>query len=713
MAAISGEVTKIRYRSEESGFIIFEVRTEGGKPVTVVGSVITPRIGAGVKLEGVWETHHTYGLQFRASSCSELPPATEKAIVSYLVSSEVFGIGPVLAERIVAKFGKDTIRVMEEEPEKLLKVPGIGKKTLEKIVESFKKNKEKRDSLISLTGIGLSHAQALKVVSRYGEESFNRVRENPYALANEIWGIGFKTADDIAAAIGIAGDDRRRLAAGVIYTLGKASEEGHVFLPEDELIGSCSNLLGISEEEVGKFVQSGELREHVQIEKGPDGTRRLYQIPLYNAEVSAAERLAALASMEGRIRVQREFISARFPHFTEKQKRAVERVFENHLSIITGGPGTGKTTIVEAICSLASKAGMRVSLCAPTGRAAKRLSEATGIPASTIHRLLEFNPLDLKFRRNADNPLETDLAIVDEASMIDLLLLNSLLSALPANARVLFVGDSDQLPSVGPGNILRDAIECGAITVSRLTEIFRQEEGSAIIQNARAIISGEMPETWSGAHQRDGELGDFYFIERDNPAEVAATVVELATERIPNRYGFDPVYEIAVLSPMYRGETGVDNLNAAIREAVNKEPDCGMRFRRLDKVMQIVNNYEKEVFNGDVGQVISVDAVNKKIVVRFHDKDLIYGEKDIDELTLAYAISIHKSQGSEYQAVVIPIHTQHYVMLQRNLLYTAVTRGKKLVVLVGTKKALRIAVSKLEAVNRYSLLGERIRKYIS
>lgn len=712
MTGISGEVTKIRYRSEESGFIIFEVRTDNGKLVTVVGSVITPRIGAGVRLEGDWEMHRTYGLQFRASSCSELPPATEKAIISYLVSNEVFGIGPVLAERIVGRFGKETIRVIEEEPKKLLKVPGIGRKTLEKIIASFKKNKDKRDSLISLTEIGLSHAQALKVVSRYGEESFTRVREDPFALANEIWGIGFKTADEIAAAVGIAGDDRRRLAAGVVYTLGKASEEGHVFLPEDELIGYCSNLLGVSEEEVGKFVHGGELRRHVQIEKGPDGTRRLYQIPLYNAEVRTAERLAGLASSEGRIRVQREFISAGFPHFTEKQKRAVERVFENHVSVITGGPGTGKTTIIEAICSLASRAGMRISLCAPTGRAAKRLSEATGIPAATIHRLLEFNPVDMKFKRNAENPLETDLVIADEASMIDLLLLNSLLSAVPAHARLLLVGDSDQLPSVGPGSILRDIIECGAITVSRLTEIFRQEEGSSIIHNAGAIISGEMPDVENGARRQNTDPGDFYFIERENPAELAATVVELATVRIPNRYGFDPVYEIAVLSPMYRGETGVDNLNAAIREAVNKEPDRGMRFRRLDKVMQIVNNYEKEVFNGDVGQVIAVDAANGKIAVRFQDRDLIYGEKDIDELTLAYAISIHKSQGSEYQAVVIPVHTQHYIMLQRNLLYTAVTRGKKLVVLVGTKKALRIAVSKVETVNRHSLLGERIRKYI-
>lgn len=722
------QVERITYYNEEDHYTIAKVKIEGKNSLaTVVGTLYSVVPGELLKIEGEWSVHPRFGEQFRVTSYETLLPATAKGIERYLGSGMIKGIGPQMAKRLVAQFGEKTLDVIDADISRLHEVPGIGEKRIGMIKGAWSEQKEVRNVMVFLQGNGVSPAYAAKIYRFYGNDAVRIVRDNPYRLAVDIFGIGFLTADRIAENLGIEKEAPFRIETGILYVLGQLAEEGHLYFPHDELVGKASSVLEVPASKIPPALASLAAEKKIIIEdgsfgRGPAGdygAGLIYIASLYSAEEGIADALGRLAShpkqmaiidIDEALRSRGESAGI---NFSEKQLDAVRAYLEQKILVITGGPGTGKTTIIKGIITIASMTGQKVLCAAPTGRAAKRMTEATGIESRTIHRLLEYNPRDLSsgtgFKRNESNPLEAGLIIIDEASMIDAPLMHHLLKAIPARATLVLVGDTDQLPSVGPGNVLKDIIASGCVHTVRLNEIFRQSQQSMIIVNAHRINGGQMPLTVSG--------NDFVFIEEDDPEKVLDHVINLSANIIPSRFGLRPLEDIQILTPMHRGVVGVTNINVRLQEVLNRSRDtvsrAGRVFKTADKVIQTRNNYEKDVYNGDIGRIAGIDREMQEARVDFDGRTVTYDFSELDELILAYAISVHKSQGSEYPAVIIPVLTQHYLLLQRNLIYTAVTRGKKLVYMVGTKKALSIAIRNDKTRKRYSLLAERLRETVN
>ena len=698
-------VERITYQNPENGYSVMRVKVKGyDELVTLVGNLLEVPAGSVLLCEGDWKVDKRYGSQFVAQTWEEVMPATLYGIEKYLGSGLVKGIGPKFAQLIVSRFGLDTIEIIETDIKRLYEVPGIGQKRVEKIAESWEKQKDIKNVMLFLQGYGVSTAYAAKIYRQYGKESIDTVKTNPYKLADDIWGIGFKTADTIASKMGYEKNDLRRLKSGVTYTLSHMAEEGNVYAEEEQLVKSAIELLDADEAPVRQAIS-----EMLQSEDLIADAEAIYMPPFYYAEVGTANRLNKLLDcVEGslfNIIPDISVISKQTGvEYDEVQAEAIREAVSSKVMVLTGGPGTGKTTTTQGIIAALKAMGLRILLAAPTGRAAKRMSEATGMEAKTIHRLLEYNPKD-GYKRNDDNPLEGDALIVDECSMIDLLLMNNLMKAIPAGMRLVLVGDIDQLPSVGAGNVLRDIIDSNRIPVIRLTRIFRQAQESRIVMSAHAINKGVFPDTSNGKHT------DFFFIQQEEPEQAVDTIVKLVKERLPNAYK-RPTSDIQVLTPMQRGVVGAANLNMALQTVLNPGQvslnRSGYSFRQGDRVMQLRNNYDKEVFNGDLGYIERVDMEDRTLFVCFDGRTVEYDVSELDELTLAYATTIHKSQGSEYPIVVMPVLMTHYVMLQRNLIYTGITRAKKICVLVGTKKALSFAIRNLSVLKRNTKLKERL-----
>ena len=698
-------VERITYQNPENGYSVMKVKVKGYDDlVTLVGNLLEVPAGSVLLCEGDWKVDKRYGSQFVCQTWEEVMPATIYGIEKYLGSGLVKGIGPKFAQLIVKQFGVDTIEVIETDIERLYEVPGIGKKRVEKIRESWEKQKDIKNVMLFLQGYGVSTAYAAKIYRQYGKESIDKVKENPYRLADDIWGIGFKTADGIAGKMGYGKNDLRRCKSGIIYTLNQLANEGHVYAEEEQLVKAATDLLEAEEDSIRKALADMARTEDLKIEDGA-----IYLPPFYYAETGAANRLLALLrESEGNLFATRfnaeELSKAAGITYDEVQLQAIGEALRSKVMVLTGGPGTGKTTTTQGIITALKHLGLRILLAAPTGRAAKRMSEATGMEAKTILRLLEYNPKD-GYKRNDENPLEGDALIVDECSMIDIILMNSLMKAVPTSMRLVMVGDIDQLPSVGAGNVLRDIMESGKIPVIRLTRIFRQAQSSRIVMSAHAINQGRFPDT------SNGKDTDFFFMQQEDPERVAAEIVNLVKNRLPKAY-HRKTSDIQVLTPMQRGIVGAANLNMALQQALNPSGvslnRSGYSFRQSDRVMQLRNNYDKDVFNGDLGFVESVDLEERTLAVNFDGRLVEYDASELDELTLAYATTIHKSQGSEYPIVVMPVLMTHYVMLQRNLIYTGITRAKKICVLIGTKKALSFAIRNMTVLKRNTRLKERL-----
>jgi len=717
---VEGVVESILFRREDTGFTIAVLKNAEGVPITLVGSMADVTAGVELRAVGEWDRHPQYGRQFRVTSYEIAPPNTVEGIRKYLASGMIRGIGRTLADRLVDHFGENTLRIIEEEPERLLEVPNIGPKRLAAVREAWKEHQQIRELMLFLHSHGLPAHLAVKVFRRYGEQAMSILRTDPYRLAREVYGIGFLTADTLARQLGIPKDSPRRLEAGVSYVLQDMCAQGHMYVPESLLVQQAARLLEVEAPAVQTALQRLEQGGLVRCEPLPNSQeeRGVYPPALHYHETSVARLLRRLAEQRRHAlpfspsdnweAMFRQLDREAGLVLSEAQRQAVQAALTHPLTVLTGGPGTGKTTTLRAVLRLLEGKNCRLALVAPTGRAAKRLSEVTGYPAMTIHRLLGYTA-DGDFQYDERRPLPADMLIVDEASMLDVPLAYYLLRALLPETQVLFVGDADQLPPVQPGNFLRDLIDSGVAVVVRLQEIFRQAADSNIIRNAHRIHRGEMP-----LFPKDA--GDFFLFPTEEPERAAELMVELVQERIPRRFGLHPVRDIQVLCPMYKGAAGVSNLNARLQEALNP-PASGKSERSFgsftlragDKVMQLRNNYEKEVFNGDIGFVTNIDVDEQVIWVQMEDRLVPYDFGEVDDLTLAYAISVHKSQGNEYPAVVLPLLTQHYMMLQRNLLYTAVTRAKKLVVLVGSRRAIFMAVNNARPAERYSLLKERLR----
>jgi len=708
---LDGIVESLLYSSEETGYAVVRVRS-GGQLITAVGNLTAPIPGERVSLKGRWTNHPRFGLQFSVEEYQSHAPATVEGIERYLGSGLIPGIGEELAHRIAGAFGERTLEILDHQPQRLKEVEGIGRKRIASIKTAWTQQREIRKVMIFLQSHGAGPALAAKIYKRYGDRSIAVVQENPYRLALDMFGVGFLTADRIARAIGIAAENPSRAQAGILHTLEECSSEGHLYYPRSALIGRCGKLLEINREIIAAAVEElgREGRLIVEEREEDQADPAVYLPAFYQAETGIALLLSELQSAPhtGRqidteeavswVQEQMDIVLA------EKQLQALRTALESKVMVITGGPGTGKTTIIRALLLILQRSGVHFLQAAPTGRAAKRMQEADGYAAKTIHRLLEYSPREGEFKRNQTNPLGCDCLVLDEVSMIDTLLMYHLLKALPSSSSLVLVGDADQLPSVGPGRVLNDIIHSGRVPVVELNKIFRQAEASTIVVNAHRINDGLMPV------QHDE--GDFYFIKQEDPEEVVRLILKLCRERIPTRFGFDPVDGIQVLSPMHRGPAGVSNLNRVLQETLNpgsfELAHGDRRFRPGDKVMQIRNNYDKEVFNGDIGRVERIDAEARVLTVRYEDRRVRYETTELDEIVLAYAVSVHKSQGSEFPAVIVPVLTQHYLLLQRNLLYTAVTRGKRLVVLIGTKKALAIAVKNTDTRKRYTRLRIRL-----
>ena len=746
MQKIRCVVERITYQNPENGYSVLKCRVKDYTDlVPVIGSLVDANVGSVLLVEGEWKVDSKYGRQFVAEKWEETLPATVYGMEKYLGSGLIKGVGPKFAKKIVQKYGIDTFTVIEDNIEILIEIDGIGKKRIQMIAESWERQKEIKNIMLFLQEHQVSTSYAAKIYKQYGNDSIAVMKENPYRLADDIWGIGFKTADQIASKLGFAKESFVRLRSGLMYTLSELSNDGHVYAEKEQMIKAASELLEASPETVimtmDEMLKKEELiREKNVVKKDEEGNAitAIYLPPFYFAEVGVAGKLKKLAVSPAGDRLWQRLGKARQESgndslsvdinriqektgmtYDEVQADAIRRAATAKVMVLTGGPGTGKTTTTHGIIAAYKAYGLNILLAAPTGRAAKRMTEATGMEAKTLHRLLECKPPE-GYQKNEENPLEGDVLIVDECSMIDVILMNSLLKAIPPTMRLILVGDVDQLPSVGAGNVLRDIIDSGAFPVVRLTRIFRQAQTSRIIMNAHRINEGKMPDI------SNGKNSDFFFMENEDSEAVVPQIVELVKTKLPKYYHVEPS-QVQVLTPMQRGVVGATNLNLALQEAINPAErevflhgrgktmlpkEClrrsGFSYRADDKVMQIKNNYDKEVFNGDIGMIESVNETDRTLTVNFDGRSVEYDVTELDELVHAYATTIHKAQGSEYPIVVMPILMNHYVMLQRNLIYTGITRAKKVLVMVGARKALSYAVRNVTVTRRNTMLRERL-----
>jgi exodeoxyribonuclease V alpha subunit len=722
--SLTGQIEKITFTNEETGFTIARVKVDGRhEPVTVVGSLMAPMAGEILDMRGEWANHPKFGRQFKVHEYKTRVPATVYGIRKYLGSGMIKGLGPAMAGRIVDKFGKKTLDIIDSDIQRLTEVAGIGQKRVDMIASAWDAQSEIRDVMLFLQSHGVSSGYAAKIFKQYGTRAVSMVKKNPYRLATDILGIGFLTADQIAAKLGFEKVSQLRVEAGILYVLQELSGDGHVCYPYEPLISRCCDILDVGREPVAQALGILALDRRIaiedineSIEDYNENRKAVYLTRLYRAETDIARRLLSLVRAARSIRDidssrAIDWVQGRLSiTLAENQRSAVLRATEDKVMVITGGPGTGKTTIINAVLKIYAELKTRIMLAAPTGRAAKRMSEATGLEAKTIHRLLAYSLQKGGFQRNEDQPLDCDILVIDEASMIDTTLMYHLLKAVPQTASLILVGDVNQLPSVGPGNVLNDIIASSAVPVVVLDKIFRQAKTSQIVVNAHRINAGQIPSTPTG---RAADLQtDFYFIEQEDPEKILDIILELSRKRIPRHFGFDPLDDIQVLTPMHRGSLGAGNLNQKLQAALNPGAGGVTRgetiFRLNDKVMQVRNNYDKDVFNGDIGRVSAIAWEKREVTVTIDGREVAYDFGDLDELVPAYAVSVHKSQGSEYPAVIVPIVTQHYVLLQRNLIYTAVTRGKDLVVIVGTRKALAIGINNDKTRQRYTRLKYRL-----
>ncbi|MEW6202858.1 MAG: ATP-dependent RecD-like DNA helicase [bacterium] len=701
-------VNSVIYHNDTDGYTVARVETlGGGENLIVVGMFHAIKAGMPLIIRGAWKEHPKYGRRFQVESYETAAPRTETGILRFL-EGFIKGVGPVMAKRLVKQFGEKTIEVLENHPERLLEVEGIGKRKAEEIRQAWDEKRSVKNVMMFLQSHNISPAYSVKIFKQYGNGAVDVLRENPYKVARDITGIGFRIADRIAMNLGVSPDSRGRIQAGIEYSLEQAANDGHVFLPEEILISKAAEYLGVGEPRIEEELENLVAEQERLVRDGG----KIYLLPYHYCEAESAKRLGSI------LKARTGEMS--FPLLSEKEEVALQRsirlqldaeqlevlqaLSEEKIVILTGGPGTGKTVAIKAVIQVFRNAGKSIALAAPTGRASKRMTEATGSPAKTIHRLLEYTPKARTFLRNEHNPLECDLIIIDEMSMVDLWLFYHFLKAVKNRTRLLLVGDADQLPSVGAGNVLRNLIQSDIIKTITLKTIHRQAQTSDIVLNAHRVNTGEMPSLKNRASS------DFFFIERENPDDILNTVVSLCTEKIKQKFHFH-TSDIQVITPMYRGAVGVDNLNKTLQEKLNpaKDIQCGTAvFRIDDRVMQIRNDYEKEVFNGDVGYIKNISTREGKLEVSFPEHSVVYDFSEADQLVLAYAVTVHKSQGSEYPVVVFPITTYHYPMLQRNLLYTAITRAKEMVVMVGTKRAVAIAAKNNRVEERYSALHERL-----
>jgi exodeoxyribonuclease V alpha subunit len=740
MDTLSGSVERITYYNSENGYTVLRLRPEGQRGMqavpkssltfdglaTVVGNLPEVSPGEFLHLQGQWDRHPKHGSQFKAEVCEQALPATIAGIQGYLGSGMIKGIGPKLAERIVGKFKEDTFDIIEQSPDRLFEIPGIGLDRAGRITKAWQEQKQVKEIMVFLHGHGVSTNLAVKIYKTYGDQSLQIVQQNPYQLERDIYGVGFKTADRIARALGLPVDHPSRVEAGIVFALNEMIDDGHVYVPQEMLRQRAVELLEVAVELIQpgleRLAQEDRIRPDVvplddktaqkakiqgQETAGTYGSTVIYLTPLYYGERGVAERLHSLAGAAPSGGLANASVPAD-EILSEEQRSALAMALTKPVSVLTGGPGTGKTTCLRALITTLEDQGLVYALASPTGRAAKRLSEATGRPARTIHRLLEYSPVD-GFKYNDEKPLSLDFLVVDEASMLDLLLANHLLKAVRPGTHLLFVGDVDQLPSVGAGDVLRDLIDSGTVPVTRLNTIFRQAADSKIITNAHLINQGRPPEFSHGE-------GDFFLFPAEDAAGAADWILQIVTERIPQKFGFDPLHDIQVLAPIYRGPAGVTLLNDRLQEKLNppqnNKPErrlYGTVFRLGDKVMQTQNNYDKDVYNGDIGFIQSLDPVEQTMQVSFDGRSVAFDFSDADQLSLAYVVSVHKAQGSEFPVVVMPVVTQHYTMLQRNLLYTAITRARKLCVLSGSRRAIGMAVKNNKVTERFTALKWRLR----
>jgi exodeoxyribonuclease V alpha subunit len=710
---LSGSIERVTFHSDETGFCVLRTKVKGQRDlITVVGSAACVTAGEFVECRGIWANDKEYGLQFKAEHLQVIPPTTLEGIEKYLGSGLIKGIGPHFAKVLIKSFSKDVFEVIENTPERLMELSGIGAKRKSMILTAWAEQKAIRNIMVFLQSHGVGTARAVRIYKTYGDNAIDIIRDNPYQLALDVIGIGFKTADALAIRLGIAKDSIKRAQAGVRHVLQEFASEGHCAIGKEKLVKASVELLEIPEEIIAQAIANEVKKENLILDK-IDGEDCLFLAALYQAECLSAKNIERLKNGKppwGVIDYDKAL------HWVEErtsivlspsQREAVVLALKEKVVIITGGPGVGKTTVINSILKIVYAKRINVSLCAPTGRAAKRLTESTGLTAKTIHRLLEYNPQAHAFKHNQNNFLSTDMLVIDEASMIDIVLWYNTIKSIPDHASLLVVGDIDQLPSVGPGAVLADMISSKTIPVVKLTEIFRQAANSQIIVNAHRINQGQFPvTTFSG-------ISDFYFIRAETPEEIQDKLLSVVTENIPKRFKFNPKSDIQILTPMNRGGLGSRSLNILLQSKLNpnSEPKVskfGTTFAPGDKIIQNVNNYDKDVFNGDIGIITSVDLEESELKVNFDGRIVTYDFNDLDEVSLAYATSIHKSQGSEYTAVVIPISTQHYMLLARNLLYTAVTRGKKLVVIIGQTKALAMAIKNASIKTRVTNLQSRL-----
>ncbi|MCP3926043.1 MAG: ATP-dependent RecD-like DNA helicase [Desulfobacterales bacterium] len=712
MIKLKGLVRKKTYFNQENFYTIAKIYIEKEKNViTIVGELPGIKAGDSLILRGLWESHPKYGSQFRVESFAIALPDTVVSIREYLKSGVIKGVGPVTASKLVDHFGIDTLRVIEETPERLKEITGLGKSRLSVIKKGWKEHHAARYLLSFLNENGIKPSLSGKIFSQFGSDSVAVLKENPYILAAEMPANGFFLADKIARNIGMDDDDPVRIKAAIMHVLYKWASDGSVFIELNNLINLCEREFGIYENQIRENLLLLEQdHEIVLIESG--GVEAVFIKHLYDAEIKVSERIKVLLSLPVMLReideaeIKAEVLSRLAIKLSEDQLDIVREVIKCKVSVITGGPGTGKTTLLRSLASIFRYAGKKVMLSAPTGRAARRLTEVTGMKAQTIHKMLGYNFADNYFDKNRDDPLDTYAIIVDEASMVDIELMSHLMDAITIDSVLIFVGDVFQLPSVGPGNVLSDIIRSEIVNVFYLTEIFRQESESDIVYNAHRIKDGESIET----HKNNGELSDFYFIEQGNHEQIVRTIASLCKNNIPKRFGLDPVEDIQVITPMHKGITGTINLNHMLQKELNNENSLTVGgLKEADKVMHLKNNYQKDVYNGDIGIVKEIVPSEKKVVVNYYGRLVEYDSDDLSELSLAYTISVHKSQGSEYPAVIIPLTTQHFPLLQRNLLYTAITRGKELVVIVGTKNAIDIAISNDKPGKRVTGLVEKLK----